>query len=110
MLQKPYSVDFRFYVKAALANLICSKSSERPIREKSISADTDNRSNLPILSADISAENDAKSGAIFALKLPLQCSKKLNFILTYRNSNKKEHFKILFQIWLTFNKKSVQNE
>ena len=42
--------------------------SERPIREISISADTDNRSNLPILSADISAENDAKNGAIFALK------------------------------------------
>ena len=42
--------------------------SERPIREISISADTDNRSNLPILSADISAENDAKIGEIFALK------------------------------------------
>ena len=34
--------------------------SERPIREKALSADTDNRPILPILSADISAENKAK--------------------------------------------------
>ena len=31
--------------------------SERPIQKKLISADTDNRPSLPILSADISADN-----------------------------------------------------
>ena len=36
--------------------------SERPIQEKFISADTDNRPSLPILSADISAENYVKNG------------------------------------------------
>ena len=36
------------------------QSSERPIQKKSVSADTDNRPVLPILSADISAEIGAK--------------------------------------------------
>ena len=35
--------------------------SERPIQENVVSADTDNRQVLPILSADISAENEAKN-------------------------------------------------
>ena len=38
--------------------LICS---ERPIQENFVSADTDNQQVLPILSADISAENEAKN-------------------------------------------------
>ena len=37
-------------------------TSERPIQKKSLSADTDNRSILPIISADISAEIEARLG------------------------------------------------
>ena len=39
--------------------------SERPIRQKLISADTDNRPILPIISADISADNQPKNVPYF---------------------------------------------
>ena len=42
--------------------------SERPIQQNMILADTDNRPVLPIISADISAENQAKNGA-FPVKI-----------------------------------------
>ena len=43
-----------------LTECIFVDGSERPIQENLISADTDNRPTLPILSADISAENYVK--------------------------------------------------
>ena len=47
-----------FYSDQPLNSLITLGAiSERPIQQNLISADTDNRSNLPILSADISADN-----------------------------------------------------
>ena len=42
-----------------LKSLSTFSNSERPIQENFVSADTDNRQVLPILSADISAKNEA---------------------------------------------------
>ena len=47
--------------KYAYYKIVSISSSERPIQEKLLSADTDNRPILPILSADISAENQANN-------------------------------------------------
>ena len=58
--------------------------SERPIRVKLISADTDNRSILPILSADISAD--------FQPKLKKKCRVKLTLILYFSALIKENYF------------------
>ena len=50
-------------------------TSERPIQKKSVSADTDNWPLLPILSADISADNEAKRYAKIPKILYLLLSK-----------------------------------
>ena len=46
-----------------------STNSERPIQKKPVSADTDNQPILPILSADISAEIEAKIWCLLPRKL-----------------------------------------